>query len=991
MQQARGFHLLPFGQSFKEHRSPEMFNIRLMQAVFPNALKLGLVLWGVFAMGEMGFTAPSETANEPPSLPSPSSAAPQDSTPSTPGVFQILEFPVGRQIAYDLSQKGEEVTLLFDPSISLEAKELAEKLSKRVQLINVTNEKQRTVVRLRLPKGIKAEVNASETGIRLHLIAPQGQGTTPAPETVSLPQFVKKDLPIQEKTRSKSEDFSNIPKGMRDFKPSEVFHAFIKPLARSEGFKLLFSKRVPSKIAPPVAAVFVQRPYVWIILDHPVATHFNETGQFSLPEGFESPKQLSHPTHFVLRMKIPYAVVPSIDYKPEEGWSVVLGEDTQNPTGTYPFLTSRLVASLAPPISLLVQMQAPQVVRFQDPERQTEWVVVPDREPGLGLPGIFRYADFRLVKSLQGLVLEPFVSDLTFQPEKERLVISRPNGLRFSSLKDRQMSTQDREETKLFDFNAWQHKETPFSEAKSHLISQISSVLEEDRLLAQLTFAQFLIANGTGTEALGALRLAHGQNQRLKEDAEFMALMGVAYVLNGDDAKALRIFSNPSLPPEAELWRGATLVSMGFAQEGLMWMEKQKNILASYPDALRSILALKGIGAALQLKKRNQVESFFALLKSSELTSGQENQLRDYKDAFMSLIDPKSVPNSLLRRNIRGSLAKSTAEREFETLKKNHASKKTSPEETIRHLEALRVTWRGDFVEFLILHELAKLYSAQGNFENSLDSYERAIAFFPQQPEIPTLKTEASEVFKRGLSVLHPAFRKIAFYYRFRPFLPEDDDIASVFEKLAKQLMAMGLSDQAVTILEKERSKYSATDPKFMISLAEAYLEDNQPDKTLELVNSKLASAPPTELKHKIDYVKAQAFYEKGDYPKALSTLENQESLEASELKADCYWGLKLWDEAANQIRGMIEKIVPTPPELVLRLAMALYQKNHVEALKEMKKVYGEMMGKTPHAGLFAMLTEPNATRINVESAFHASKQVADFEDFLEALKSGKR
>ncbi|MGL4426553.1 MAG: tetratricopeptide repeat protein [Alphaproteobacteria bacterium] len=960
-----------------------MFNANLVQTIVSNSLKLCLVLWSVWITSGSGHAAPTEAANGAPSV---ASIAP---APSVPGVFQILEFPVGKQIAYDLSQKEEEITLTFDPNISLAEKDLSEKLSKRVRLVSVTNEKQRTVIRLALSKGIKIDVNAIETGVRLQLIDPQNlKISPPAPETVPLPAFVKKDPPIEAKVNSQLESSSDLSSKMAVTEPSEMFHAFIKPLERSEGLKLLFSKTLHTKIPPPVAAVFVQRPYVWIILDHAVETHFSEMGKFSLPEGFENPEQLQHPTHFVLRMKIPYTVVPSIDYKLEEGWSVVLGNDTQNPTGTYPFLTSRLMASLAPPISLLVQMQNPQVVRFKDPERQAEWIVVPDRAPGLGLPGIFRYADFCLVKSLQGLVLEPFVSDLTFQTEKERLVISRPGGLHFSSIEDRRMSKEDQKDIKLFNFNDWQLKDMPFSQAKSSLSSQISQSLEEDRILAQLAFAQFLIANGNGTEALGALRLVYGQNQRLKEDAEFMALMGVGYFFNGEYAKALRILSSPRLPPEAELWRGAALISMGFSSQGLLLMEKHKNILVSYPEPLRATLALKGIGAAVQLKKKKQVESFFEILKDANLTSSQENQLRDYQNEFIALINPNAIPNPLLSRSLGGKLAKNSAEEELETIKKKYESKQFSLEETIHKLEALRLTWRGDFVEFLILKELANLYNAHNNFENSLESYERAMAFFPQQPEVPELKAQACEVFKRGLTVLHPAFRKIAFFYRFRAFLPEDGETAAVFEKLAKQLMAMGLSDQAVTILEKESPNYVATDPKFFISLAEAYLEDNQPDKTLKLLDSKLENL--AEFKDKINYLKAQAFYEKGDYPQAISYLKKQDSLEALELKADSYWGLKSWDEAAQNMQAMVKKIVPTPPELVIRLTMALYQGNQVEAIKEMKAIHGEMMGKTSYASLFAILTQPSAGRVNVNTAFRTLIQVKDFENFSKALKSGK-
>ncbi|MGL5785091.1 MAG: tetratricopeptide repeat protein [Alphaproteobacteria bacterium] len=957
-----------------------MLNANLVQTIVSNSFKLCLVLWSVWITDRPGHAAPLESASGAPSIAPP---------PAVQGVFQILEFPVGKQIAYDLSQKEEEITLTFDPSISLVEKDLLEKLSKRVRLLSVTNENQRTVIRLALSKGIKADVNAIETGVRLQLKDPQDPKTSiPAPEIIQLPKSVKEASRLEANLDPQPENPSDLHQKIGIAGSFETFHAFIKPLERSEGLKLLFSKILHAKIPPPVAAVFVQRPYVWIILDHAVTTHFSELGKFSLPEGFESPEQFQHPTHFVLRMKIPYTIVPSIDYKPEEGWSVILGNDTQHPTGTYPFLTSRLVASLASPISLLVQMQDPQVVRFQDPERQTEWIAVPDRTPGLGLPGIFRYADFCLVKSLQGLVLEPFVSDLTFQPKKERLVISRPGGLHFSPIEDRRMNRQDQEEIKLFNFNDWKLKDMTFSEAKSTFSSQISQPLEEDRILAQLSFAQFLLANGNGTEALGALRLVYGQNQRLKEDAEFMGLMGAAYFLNGEYAKALRILSNPSLPSEAALWRGAALISMGFSSEGMLLMKKQKNILSSYPEPLRPILALKGMGAALQLKKKKQVEDFFEMLKDASLTSAQENLLRDYQNEFITLTDPNVASNPLLSRNLGGELAKNSAKEELETIKKKYESKQFSPAETIRKLEALRLTWRGDFVEFLILKELATLYNAHNNFENSLKSYERAMAFFPQQPEIPDLKAQAYEVFKRGLVTLYPAFRKIAFFYRFREFLPEDGETAAVFEKLAKQLIAMGLADQAVTIFEKEMRSYVAKEPKFFISLAEAYLEDNQPDKTLELLDSELENL--TEFKDKISHLKAQAFYEKGDYLKSLSHLKNEDSLEALELKIDCYWGLKLWHEAAQHIQSMIKKIVPTPPELVIRLAMALYQGNQVEALKEMKEIHGEMMGKTPYASLFAMLTQPNVERINVNTLFHTLVQVKDFKNFSKALKSGK-
>ena len=804
--------------------------------------------------------------------------------------------------------------------------------------------------------------------------------------------YAAPEQPDASPTVSKQEQASpatDSPKVQSTSRTRRTYHVSLKRSKR-ENLKLVFSQTMVLKQQPPTAAVFVQRPYLWVVLDHPISTHFSQKGQVKLPEGFDPPERVSHPTHTVLRMKIPYHVLPSVNHDPEEGWSVVFGHDTTAPTGTHTTLTSRLMASLAPPVSLIIQMPHPQVVYLRSPEHGKQWIVIPEDEPGLGLPGIFRYTDFTILKSLQGLLLESITPDLSFHPQHNQLTISRPIGLRLSPMEDRVLAREKQEKRRLFEFKTWQQAEIPFPEAKANLSAKVAAAGEEDKLLAQLELAQFLLAHGNGSEAIGVLRLIAGQNYRLKEDAEFMSLLGAAYLLNKSYGKALNIFSNPLLPPEAELWKGAAMVGLGLTEQGFFRLAKHREILETYPDTLKPVFALKAIEGAITLKKQDQVQHFFNVIKKTPLTSAQENQLRDFQEAYTALLTPEASKNPFISRKTQGESAKNKAEETFHNIKRGYETKKIALDETVHHLENLRHNWRGDFVEFLVLQLLARIHGEHRNFEKSMEAYERLFAFFPQQPEILSLKKEAKEIYKQGVEVLSPAFRKIAFFYRFKKFLPKTPEQATILEKLANQLIAIGLSDQAVTILEKERSQFVETEPKYYLKLAQAYLEDNQADKALRALSSPLLNEAKFKEKDKVVYLKAQAFYEKKAYQKALSYLKNKHDLNSMALAADIYWELKAWDNVAGQIQLMLKKIGTPQPELVLRLAMALYQDKQQESLKSIGSAYGDIMQGTPYETLFQMLTSAEHEPLSTEAVFATLKQVKPFQKFSTMLKSGK-
>lgn len=762
-----------------------------------------------------------------------------------------------------------------------------------------------------------------------------------------------------------------------------LYKLSLETLSFSPGIKLTLSPTADAKRGTfPRVAVFLHRPYLWVVVTEPLTPDLSLK---DFPPGYSPPEIIPHSEGFVMRFKIPSSEFPSIDFAPSGTWNLSIGEQKpKHPFGSMPFLTGKLFAFLKDPAYLAINMKDVVPVHLKDPEKETDLIVLPTADPGVGFPGVFRYANFRLLSTFQGLVFDPSSPGLTVTTG-DFIKLSAEEGLLLSPLEDRRSAKKEKHTLGFLDFNTWQRHDLPYAEARQKLEDEIARLPEEEHVEGQFRFAQFLIAHGYGEEANAILRLMLERSPRLEEDGEFSALWGISYFLTQDPLKALSTLANPNLPPEIELWQGAAFLKLGFTQEGTALMLNQLGILINYPSSLKNELGLIAANGCMQNEDKVNAEKFLKMINASTLSSAQASSFASLKEDLIILgMDPalrESYVVQVMRKG-RKENPRIIADKDFDSIQDRLQKKRLSPAEAIPLLEDLRTSWRGNDLEFNILEELGKLYTFQKEYFKAMESYGRAIRFFPHISQEKGIEDKAREVFQQALTSSLTPFRKIAFFNQYTGFLPKNDKKIDIVEKLTQELIHLDLPDQAIPILEKELDHKG--DPRLLKHLAKACIQDRQPQKALRILNNPLLADDDQE---QITYLRALAYEQLKNFDEALAKLEGNDTWEGQQLRARIFGEQKDWASSAVELEKMMTQTEGLDPELLLQLTMALYLEENQPALQDLRKKYQSLLPDTIEKKIFLLLTQQTYQgKINIQKIKMALDEISDFQELAQQL-----
>ncbi|NNG02758.1 MAG: hypothetical protein HKM95_01480 [Inquilinus sp.] len=656
------------------------------------------------------------------------------------------------------------------------------------------------------------------------------------------------------------------------------------------------------------------------------------------------------------------------------------------------------------------------LIRLVDPLVGDVLIVAPVAEPARGLAESVRFAQFRLLPTVQGVVATPLSQTVAMRIARDGVEITDVEGLRLSGSVDtaRQVTfvaPPVEPHDLLFEIERWRGAESDFYRGRQAMERRLAAAPELERDRARLDLARFYFANGFAQETLGLLTLVEESQPSIVDRDGFAALRGAARVLADDMAGAVADLDHPELAgsPEVALWRALAAAKRGDWPEAAAGFERGSAMIGLYPSPFAEMFTRWSAEAAVR-----QGETATATDRLSRLSSLTEGESDDWGSTqfVRGLIARQEGDKE--RAVTAFEAAAGTEDRLYRTMadlalvELDIEADEIDWRDAVEKLETLRFAWRGDAFEHGLVDQVVDLYWRAGHYREALAALRQASRAFADTPEgtayADRLQGRFVELFAGGEIATMPPMAAIALYNDFADLVPEGDGGTVVLEGLAERLVAMDLLDQAgdlLTDLVEERLTGAArvgVGPR----LAAIRLLDGDPEAALVALDASEANGRQVEAELAAErrVLRASALSETGDASEALRVLEEDRTPLAASVRAEIAWRGQEWPAAAEALGQLVapppprgETIRPDQAELVLNLGIALALAGDAVGLSHLARDYGPPMAASTQANTFAILTRsPGSSGPPIADLAAVRSQVTEvdlYQKFLASYRDG--
>ena len=803
---------------------------------------------------------------------------------------------------------------------------------------------------------------------------------------------------------------ANASDGPVDLVPASMKPALRNPDALPSGAKSLKVEVIAELdgallrfpfIEKTAAAVFRRGGYLWIVFD--TLARLN-TGQIAAEAGdfVTEVEQLPHNSATVLRL----ATIPgynALSVRDGNRWEVVLAPQLLKPEDAMGVTTN---AGSVP--SVTVGPTVPGTpVRMVDPGIGDEVRVVPVFASGEGVAQRFLFPDFRLLTSIQGVVVVPLSDRLDMRSGDDRVIISATGGLRLTdaSARNRVLASGGSDELdRMFQFTEWRHAELgDLQAARTELLAQIQAMEPSARVNGRLALARFYLAHGLADRTLGLLEVIAANMPEMERVPSYKAIRGAAQFLIGDIDGAERDLFDRELDaePEIGLWRAAVRGAQGDIVNASIELQTAERFVQDYPDSLRVHFAFLGAEIALASGDPVAGEFWLEVVGEADLTPSEKDRRRIYEAEIAARNGEIDTAITLYDQTITGNDRRSRA---IATLAKAElllSEEDITPAEAVRNLDGLRYVWRGDGLEFKILRRLGELEIASGRYRDGLRTLKRAAANFPEHPATPRMtddmRTAFADIYLNGGADEMEPVSAIALFDEFRELAPAGSDGDAMIRRLADRLVAVDLLDKAAELLTHQVEFRLEGPEKARVGadLAMIQILNRKPELALEALYKSEAKDMLPGTRRDRALARSRALSQVGDYNQALAALGSVNGDEADLLRAEIHWKAQDWTNAANvfaRLGGPIPegdaKLTDQRSRYVLNRAIALALGNNSTRLSALGKAFGPAMAVTPYAADFKAMTSVETTPRDFTDVLQRVALVDDFQAFMDSYRA---
>ena len=766
----------------------------------------------------------------------------------------------------------------------------------------------------------------------------------------------------------------------------------IKPLQISS---LSFSWNTPVALA-----VFKRDKYLWIV--------FNQYQQVNIEELLKNAGdmvkdilQMPHNTATILRVEARDELFSEVR---KEGllWVVDLyNKKTQRQQQPIKIITDETIKDK--PFLQINLPHTEDLFSFLDPEVGDMLMAVTSSETGHALFDGYKYADFELLPSSQGIGINSDDFGIGLIRNADGFMLQTLNHpLNISKNLDI-IKREARSAIQSSGLSLAQELSVPiirknFADSEKFLKTQISIAHDAEKNKFRYELARFYLSYGLASNAYGVLRdIKKDLLLQKKEIPQRLSLLfGMAnFVLKRYDL-AFDSFNKSEFAkhPEISLWR--YLADTDRHRDHSPTLLKDIHFIHDYPTDIKKTLALRGAYYAALRNNDLLLQRFIELLKELPMDSELSAAL-DYFEAekvrmqgyFRSAL-PQYKLAALSSSNRYSALAR------FRIADFNSRVADIKQNRTIQELERLRFSWGEKNFKLEVLDKLVDLYLKTNNFYLALKNLDTIGKLsVAQKPLIEQRMIQImEEIYYYNNDNQFSPIKALALFDDYGYLIKRSPHQTAIIIKLADRLVAVDLLNRAYNLLDtylKENRQLLSEQKISAMGGRMALINMFQQDEETALQNLENTHYEniSSTLKLQRRIIEAQAYAQKGLPEKALALLGDNLSKNALLLKADIYWKTEQWDKASETLRYLVEKPKVDQPlseeqiRYILDWLTALKQAGKETVIVRVRNTFLPYFEETPYISIFNILTDfLENDKISLKDVDHTIQNVQAFSNF---------
>ena len=366
---------------------------------------------------------------------------------------------------------------------------------------------------------------------------------------------------------------------------------------------------------------------LWCVFDSP-----SQQDTSALAGGAGPPvrriEQAPHDRATVLRIAAEAGIQPRLE---RDGLAWILRFSPAAPGTGEPITPTPDFSSAAGPRLVLPVAEPGSPLAVTDPEIGDTLVVVPVVPLASRVGATYTYPQFRLLASVQGIVVQPLIDTLRVRSLRDGVDITSSDGLAISPVANAaQSAAPPVGPDRLLDPRGWtDDRSAGFAARRRTLERSVIDSTGAERERNRLRLAQFLLGHRFAAEALGILALATEERPALAAEPKLLLLRGAARVMAGRTAEARDDLARAGASgvDEVGLWAVAAGATAGEWPADLSRLPQWTAIALGYPAALRAPLTSMLAEAAIAAGKTKEAGELLDIARPDAKTAEERARI----------------------------------------------------------------------------------------------------------------------------------------------------------------------------------------------------------------------------------------------------------------------------------------------------------------------------------------------------------------------------